>query len=340
MSGDRLKPCIGLVQGDVCGIGPEVMSKLLQIDEVRSRARILIMSDKRAFRAGETLTGHRAEVREITRSENADFSDGLPNLLDTRVIDPVEVTPGQVSKKAGAAVLQDFGLALDLAQAGTIGGICFMPFNKEAMHLAGIGVGDELIWAKQRLGHKGRASEFNVIDGMWNGRVTSHVPLKDVSGLLDVNVIVEAIGLADRTLKGAGYGRPRIAVAALNPHAGDGGALGREEIDIIRPAVAKAKAMGIDVQGPFPSDTMYIKVRDGRYDCAISMYHDQGQIAIKLLGFDMGVSVLGGLPIPITTPAHGTAFDIVGTNTANVSASLRAFTMVAEMAENRMRSGT
>jgi 4-hydroxythreonine-4-phosphate dehydrogenase len=210
-----------------------------------------------------------------------------------------------------------------------------MPFNKAAMHLAGIGVADELTWAKGRLGVTGRASEFNVIDGMWNARVTSHVPLKEVPGRLNIDGIVEAIVLANQTLTSAGYASPRIAVAALNPHAGDGGAIGREEIDIIAPAVEKAKLQNIEVDGPFPSDTLYLKVRDGQFDCAVSMYHDQGQIAIKLLGFDQGVSVLAGLPVPITTPAHGTAFDIVGTNSANVSAALNAFRMVAAMAQGR-----
>ena len=135
-----------------------------------------------------------------------------------------------------------------------------------------------------------------------------------------------------------GFDEPRIAVAAINPHAGDGGQIGREEIEVIAPAVERARELKIRADGPFPSDTLYIKVRDKQYDCAVSMYHDQGQIAIKLLGFHMGVSVLGGLPIPITTPAHGTAFDIVGTNSARVEPSRRAFMMACDMAEIQMRS--
>ena len=210
-----------------------------------------------------------------------------------------------------------------------------MPFNKAAMHLAGIGVADELTWAKKRLGVTGRASEFNVIDGMWNARVTSHIPLKDVAEKLNIDGIVDAIVLANQTLTRAGYDNPRIAVAALNPHAGDDGTIGTEEIEIIAPAVEKAKLQSIKVDGPFPSDTLYLKVRDGQFDCAVSMYHDQGQIAIKLLGFDQGVSVLAGLPVPIATPAHGTAFDIVGTNSANVNAALNAFRMVSAMAQGR-----
>ncbi len=335
-----MKPTIGLVQGDACGIGPELMAKLLACDDVRQRARILILSDRRVFDAGTAIAGSAPAVRDIARFDEADFSDGLPNLLHMPCLDPAEVTPGTVSKAAGAAVLETFGRALDLAKAGDLDGICFMPFNKEALHLAGIGVEDELRWAKKRLGYAAEASEFNVVRGMWNGRVTSHVPLREVADLLTVERIVAAIKLADRTLKEAGFARPRIAVAALNPHAGDGGAIGREEIEVIGPAVEMAQALQIAAEGPFPSDTMYLKVRDGRYDCAVSMYHDQGQIAIKLLGFDMGVSVLGGLPIPVTTPAHGTAFDIVGKNLANVEPARRAFLMVAEMAENRREQAT
>jgi len=331
-----MKPTIGLVQGDACGIGPELMAKLLAAEDIRERARILILSDRRVFDAGAAVAGHTPELREIAAAGEADFTHDLPNLLHVACLDPAEVTPGKVSKAAGAAVLETFGRALDLAKAGELDGICFMPFNKAALHLAGLGVEDELRWAKNRLGYEGEVSEFNVVRGMWNARVTSHVPLREVAELLSVERIVKAIKLADRTLKDAGFARPRIAVAALNPHAGDGGAIGREEIETIGPAVEKAQALQIAAEGPFPSDTMYLKVRDGRYDCAVSMYHDQGQIAIKLLGFDMGVSVLGGLPVPVTTPAHGTAFDIVGQNVANAEPARRAFFTVAEMAENRI----
>ena len=116
----------------------------------------------------------------------------------------------------------------------------------------------------------------------------------------------------------AGYANPRIVVAAYNPHAGDGGLMGDEEIRVIRPAVKLARSKGLNVDGPFPADTLWLKVKDGKYDVVVTMYHDQGQIAIKLLGFDKGVSVLAGLPIPLTTPAHGTAFDITGLNIANI----------------------
>ena len=332
-----MKPTIALVQGDATGIGPELMAKLLAEPETRERANILIVADRRVFEAGCKVAERDVEARRIVDIADADFADSRPNLLDLDCLDPATVMLGQVSEAAGRAVLLGFGKALDLAKAGQVDGVCFMPFNKEALHRAGIDQEDELQWAKARLGSTALASEFNVIEGMWNARVTSHVPLRDVADRLSEAGIVAAVRLADRTLREAGFERPRIAVAALNPHAGDGGAIGREEIEIIRPAVEQAKRLQIAVEGPFPSDTLYIKVRDGLYDCAVSMYHDQGQIAIKLLGFHMGVSVLGGLPVPVTTPAHGTAFDIVGRNRANVEPARRAFLMAVEMAANRLR---
>jgi 4-hydroxythreonine-4-phosphate dehydrogenase len=330
-----MKPTIALVQGDPTGIGPELMAKLLALDDVRDAANIAIFSDRRVFEAGCRTAGISHDVPVIEDFEEADFSADPVWLIDLPAIDPETLTPGRLSRDAGAAVLTWFGVALDLCAAGVLDGLCFMPFNKDAMHQAGLDTEDETQWARKHIGHDGRVSEFNVIDGMWNARVTSHVPHREVAGLLSVEEIVASIELADRTLKAAGFARPRIAVAALNPHGGDGGNIGREEIDIIAPAVEKARALQIGVEGPFPSDTLYIKVRDGQYDCAVSMYHDQGQIAIKLLGFHMGVSVLSGLPFPMATPAHGTAFDIVGSNKANIEPARRAFLMVAEMGRNR-----
>ncbi len=330
-----MKPTIALLQGDATGIGPELLAKLLAIEEVREAANILVISDRRVFQNGCRVAEVSPEPRIISKAGEADFSDGRPNLIDLPIAGFKTLRPGRVSKAAGEAVLDGYGLALDLCAEGRADGLCFLPFNKDALHRAGLGVEDETQWAKARIGHRGRVSEFNVIDGMWNARVTSHIPLKEVAYQLTTVEIVAAIRLADETLRAAGFDRPRIAVAALNPHAGEGGNIGREEIEIIAPAVQQAQQLQIACEGPFPSDTLYLKVRDGDYDCAVSMYHDQGQIAIKLLGFHMGVSVLAGLPFPITTPAHGTAFDIVGQNKAEIEPARRAFMTVVRLAQGR-----
>ena len=328
-----MKPTIALVQGDAAGVGPELMTRLLALGEVRERANILVVSDARVFRAGGEVTGIETPVREVCAVEDADWTGGVPNLLDVPAVDPAQAPFGKVSVVAGAAVLTWFGRALDLAMSGHADGICFLPFNKQAMRKAGLDAEDELQWARARLGHDGRASEFNVVDDMWNARVTSHIPLREVADRLTVKDIVEAVVLSDRTMRNAGIERPRIGVAALNPHAGEGGEIGTEEIDIIEPAVRHAQSRQIAVEGPFPSDTLYLKLRDRQFDCAVSMYHDQGQIAIKLLGFERGVTVLGGLPVPIATPAHGTAYDIAGTGTARLDPARNAFLTVCTMVE-------
>ena len=332
------KPRIALIQGDASGIGPELMAKLLHINEVTESADIAVFSDIRLYESGCDIAGVRPPVRVVPDLDRLDFSAGMPNLIDIKCIDPQTIKRAEVSRVCGAAVLRFFGHGLDACKSGQLNGLCFMPFNKAALHAAGLGVEDESQWAKKHLGHADRVSEFNVIDGMWNARVTSHIPLREVANRISVAEITASIQLAHATLIKAGFSNPRIAIAALNPHAGDNGTIGREEIDVIAPAVGKAQKSGINCAGPFPSDTLYIKVRDGEYDCAVSMYHDQGQIAIKLLGFHMGVSVHGGFPFPITTPAHGTAFDIVGKNKANIEPSRRAFMMATRMAQTKLQN--
>ncbi|MGY4370360.1 4-hydroxy-L-threonine phosphate dehydrogenase PdxA [Bradyrhizobium sp. LB1.3] len=165
---------------------------------------------------------------------------------------------------------------------------------------------DEIAFSAEVVGLKTPASEFNVLDRIWNARVTSHIPLKDVAARLSSERIHRALKLTDSCMRNAGFARPRIAVAGLNPHAGDGGNFGREEIDVIAPVVAAGQRDGIAVEGPFPADTVFLRAKGGAFDAVLTMYHDQGQIAMKLMGFDRGVTLLGGFPFPICTPAHGT----------------------------------
>jgi 4-hydroxythreonine-4-phosphate dehydrogenase len=216
---------------------------------------------------------------------------------------------------------------------GAAQAVCFTPFNKQAMRLADPSYEDEIGFTAGVLGFKGFASEFNILEGLWNARVTSHIPLAAVASSLSVERIVEALSLTAAALAAAGFAPPRIAVAALNPHAGDGGNFGREEIDIIAPALEAAKARGIAAEGPYPADTVFVRARAGQFDAVLTMYHDQGQIAMKLMGFDRGVTLLGGFPFPICTPAHGTAYDIAGKGTANLGATRAAFLLAAQMAK-------
>jgi len=310
------RPRIGLVLGDPAGIGAELAAKLLADAQRTQSAIVTVIGDARQLAAG-------AKIAKVT----------LPDVtIDDRAnADPTAIPLGRVSAEGGRAALDNFSQALARARDGALDAIVFTPFNKQALRLAGMDFEDELRFAADFLGHHGPHGEFNVLDRLWNARVTSHVPLARVASLLSVPRIVEAIALTDRALRAAGAPSPRIAVAALNPHAGDGGAYGREEIEVIAPAVEAARAQGLDASGPFPADTVFLRARDGQFDAVVTMYHDQGQIAIKLLGFERGVTVLGGLPIPITTPAHGTAYDIAGHGIANDMAVKRAFEIAVGM---------
>ncbi len=185
------------------------------------------------------------------------------------------------------------------------------------------------------LGHKGYFSEMNVLGEQWMARVTSHVSLREALDLLTPQRIEDSIVLADQMMRRAGIAAPRIAVAALNPHGGEGGLFGREEIDVIAPAVRKVAATGIDCRGPFPADTLYIRaLQKGEFDGVVSMYHDQGQIATKLMGFDRGVTLIGGFPFPICTPAHGTAYDIAGRGVADAGSLVEAARLAALLVAN------
>ncbi len=327
---------LALLQGDPAGIGPELLAKLLSQEDVRSTARIVVIGDPRIFARGEQQAGLNVEgVRHVPPDVPVEFRGDEILHIDL-AIDGIDAVPlGTASREGGDSSLQALHRSLELARDGIAQGIVFMPFNKQSMHLAGNPYADEMGYARAFFGIETPVSEFNVANGMWNGRVTSHVAMSEVPALLTVERISRSILLAHATLRSAGYEYPRIVVAAYNPHAGDGGLMGDEEERVIRPAIEIARKSQVNCFGPLPADTVWLKVRDGEFDAVVTMYHDQGQIAIKLLGFERGVSVLAGLPVPITTPAHGTAYDIAGTNAANLVPTHNAFTMCLNMASNR-----
>ncbi len=329
-------PKIGVLLGDPCGIGPELVAKLLADETLIARARVLVIGDGRYLAAGRSVAGTEGQLPVYKAAQAWAAGGQTPALLDLRAADPEALTPGTAMEPAGRAVLDCLRFALKLAQDGTIDAICFAPFNKQAMHMAGLGFDDELQFVANEIGFGGPVSEFNVLEKLWTGRVTSHIPLAKVSESITREGVVEAVRLISGALTASGVARPRIGVAGLNPHAGDGGVFGREEIDVIAPAVVEAKAAGIAADGPFPADIVFRRAQAGEFDAIISMYHDQGQIAMKLMGFERGVTVLGGLPIPLTTPAHGTAFDIVGRGIANPEATRQAFMVACRMAKARL----
>ena len=242
---------------------------------------------------------------------------------------------GRMSPEAGRIAGETLAFMIDLALAARIDGITFAPLNKAALHAGGWHFNDEHQMFAHLTGHSGFFGEMNVLDNLWMSRVTSHVSLRTALEQITPERIDQAITLAAETMESAGCRNPRIAVAALNPHGGEGGLFGSEEIELIAPAVAKAAARGIRCRGPFPADTVFLKAFAGDYDGVLTMYHDQGQIATKLKGFNRGVTVTGGLKTVFTTPAHGTAFDIVGKGIASTGALEQAVRLCARLAASR-----
>jgi 4-hydroxythreonine-4-phosphate dehydrogenase len=325
------KPVIAFAMGDAAGIGSELMARVLLDPEILAAARFLVIGDRRVLARGAQAAGVTIDLPVVSPEAPLPSAESGPVLIDLGHLDPASAPFGKVDAASGGFALENFRTALAFAAAGQADAVAFTPFNKGANRLAYPPYEDEIVFVNELLGATGPASEFNILDGLWNARVTSHVPLKDVASLLTEARIVENLRLTDAALRAAGLAQPRIAVAGLNPHAGDGGNFGREEIDIIAPAVAAAKAQGLGCDGPYPADTVFVRAKRGDFDAVLTMYHDQGQIAMKLIGFDTGVTLLGGFPFPICTPAHGTAHDIAGTGRANTGATRAALLLAARM---------
>ncbi|WP_439687015.1 4-hydroxythreonine-4-phosphate dehydrogenase PdxA [Cupriavidus oxalaticus] len=330
------RPRIAMVLGDPAGIGPELIARLLADPATSEQAEILLIADRDEWRRGMQVAGVELVLAE---TDTLGFAPGAPRLYHWELDGKPAYPRGASSAEGGRYSLGTLSLALQLAQSGQADSILFGPLNKSSLHAAGMDHSDELHWFAEQLGYHGNFCEFNVLDGLWTSRVTSHVALKDVPAMITPARVGAAIDLIDQALRRAGMASPRIAVCGLNPHNGDNGAFGREEIDVIAPSVTAARERGVNAEGPFPADTIFLKVQGGpsqrQFDAIVTMYHDQGQIGIKLMGFSRGVTVQGGLPVPITTPAHGTAFDITQQGRADPGATQQAFQIACRMGAQR-----
>jgi len=338
MSTPNGKCRLALLLGDPCGIGPEVSARVLaEADAIDSRSaplgdvEIVVVGDPWVLEWGAECAAVLLDLPQCNDPGDLVRTDRRQSLLTGPSFPPDAHMPGRESEAAGRYVLQTLDFAAQLARAGVVDGICYASLNKQAMHAAGSRHEDELRYFAERLGVNGYVGEVNTLDGLWTARVSSHVPLRVACERIAVDEILPAIRLLNHTIRSSGLPAPRIAVAGLNPHAGEGGLFGSEEIETIRPAVEAAQEEDIAAAGPFPPDTVFVRARRGEFDGVVTMYHDQGQIAMKLLGFERGVTIHGGLPTPITTPAHGTAFDIAGQGTAKPQALMRALELCAQM---------
>jgi 4-hydroxythreonine-4-phosphate dehydrogenase len=329
------RPIVGLMLGDVTGIGAEIAAKMLATQDLESAARTVLVGDARHLVLGCEEAGTEVAFHEVSSVEEIDWSRGGFPLLELGNLDPAKFPRAQVSPDAGRVAGETLKAMTDLALAGKLDAVCFAPLNKAALHRGGWNYHDEHQMFADWTQHRGYYSEMNVIPEFSTFRVTSHVSLRKALELITPERVEEAIRLADRTMRSIGLAAPHIGVAALNPHAGENGLFGDEEIRIIRPTVERVRASRIDCTGPLPSDTIFLRARAGNFDAVVIMYHDQGQIATKLLGFQKGVTVSAGMKTVYATPAHGTAFDIVGKGRADPGAMTAAFKMAAKLGAAR-----
>ena len=322
---------IAILLGDPSGIGPELVSKLLS-EQITNKANVVVIGEKNILENGNKISGNSHNLKFVENFNEINFQDENKYFLDISKGKNHNYKLSECSKESGESVLSALNLALELAKENKIHAINFGPFNKTSLKLGGNKYSDELNLMAEKLEVKNFFCEFNVIDNFWTARVTSHIPIKEVPDHIKKEKIIKPIKLINEAMKLNGIKNPRVAVQALNPHS----EFGTEEKDEIIPAIEEAKKLGINADGPLPCDTSFITAyKNKNHDCIVGMYHDALQSGLKAFGFDRGVTVQGGLPIPITTPAHGTAFDIAGKNLANLEPTLNSFKIALTMAENK-----
>ena len=322
---------IAILLGDPSGIGPELIAKLLN-NKITDLANIVVIGEKSILEDGEKISGEKTNLKIINKFDQIQFNGQTKFFLDISNGKNRTYKLSENSAHSGESVIEALNCALELAKQKKIGAINFGPFNKTSLKLAGSKYEDELHLMADKLNVKDFFCEFNVVDNFWTARVTSHIPLKDVPKYIKKENILKPIRLINKTMKLNGLKNPRIAVQALNPHA----EFGTEEKDEIIPAIEEAKKNGINAEGPLPCDTSFITAfKNKNHDCIVGMYHDALQCGLKSFGFDRGVTVQGGMPFPITTPAHGTAFDISGKNIANLDPTIQSFKIALQITNNQ-----
>lgn len=328
-----MPPTLAWVLGDPTGIGPEIAAKSLASAEMLEVCRPVVVGPRWLLRRGEAVARVAVPATTCDPAGLGSLPPGTIPLIEAG--GPERPFPyGELSGEAGRLCIDTLRAAVDLARSRRVDGIVFGPLNKEALMKGGNPYKDELHLFADWLGDT-EFGEINAAAGMFTTRVTSHIPLKDVAANIRPEKILWAIRTLHRLLRQAGVANQTVAVAALNPHGGEHGLCGTEEIEIIEPTVKRAQAEGLPAVGPFPADTIFLRAKRGEFHGVVIMYHDQGQVATKLLGFDQGVTVQGGLSAVIATPAHGTAFDIAGRGVANPEAFQAAVRLAARMAAAR-----
>ena len=325
------RPIIAITMGDAAGVGPEIVVKALALEEMYALCRPLVVGDASVLARARQMLGLRVGLHPIADVVGGRFEPGSIDVLDLANIDLARLKVGEVSSMAGKAAVEYVLKAGQLALSGEVQGIATAPLNKEAMQLGGYDyIGHTEILAD--LTGAPRCTTMLISGSLRVVHVTRHLPLRQVAESITREHVLETILLTAEGLSAMGVVEPRLGVAALNPHGGEGGLLGREEIEEIGPAVEAAQARGIDARGPYPADSIFFRAIAGEFDVVVAMYHDQGHIPVKTHGFESSVTVTLGLPIVRTSVDHGTAFDIAWQGVANSRSLVEAIKLATEMA--------
>ncbi len=322
-------PRLLITLGDVAGIGPEVVARAWPM--LPELCRPVVVGDPSWLRRGLEVTGTPGTVVVVRHPDEAEpTADRLPCLPATQQ-DLSRIVPGKVTAEAGRAAYDFLCCAIDRTMAGEADGIVTAPLHKEGLHAAGLHYPGHTEILAERTGTR----HFAMVlygDGLAVAHVTLHMALRDVFAHLSSDAILERVRLLDDLLPRLIDHKPRIAVAALNPHASDGGLFGDEEARLIAPAVARARQAGMDASGPWPADTLFVRAHKGEFDGIVAMYHDEGHIAMKLRSGMRCVNISAGLPIVRTSVAHGTAYDIAGKGIADAGSMVEAVRVAARLA--------
>ncbi len=333
---EEYRPLLAITMGDGAGSGPEIVTKALVDLQTRAVCRPVVIGDAATMRAALKITGVLGEVRAIEKLSEALFRNDIIEVIDLHNIQLDRLIRGQVNPMAGKAAFEYIKLATDLALAGKCDAIVTSAINKEALNEAGYHYDGHTQLLAELCGAPDVA--MMLVSGQLRiTHVTTHVSLRQAIEQIRPERILTVLRLTNESLRQMGIDKPRIAMAGLNPHAGERGLFGDEELKYITPAIEAARCQGMDIVGPFPPDSVFLRTSEGQFDAAIAMYHDQGHIAIKMLGITQGVNVTLGLPIIRTSVDHGTVFGKAGKGTADPTSLIQAIKLATVMYRNRRR---
>lgn len=325
------RPILAITMGDAAGCGPEIIVKALTDNNIYNKCRPLVFGDANRMKLAASILESSLQIASVADVQGGSYEPGIIDVLDFANI-PHDLPFGQVDERSGHAAFTYIQSAIEKAMANKVDAIVTAPINKEALHKGG----HHFPGHTEILAELSSTKDYAMMlsgDDLRVIHVTTHVSMREAADLIKKERVLRIIRLADRTLRLLGLEQPRIAVAGFNAHAGENGLFGREDIDEIAPAVAQAQQDGIAATGPIPPDTVFFRtVRRKEFDIVVVMYHDQGHIPLKLLGFDNGINVTVGLPFLRTSVDHGTAFDIAGKGIADGSSMTAAIQFAAQLA--------